>query len=139
MLDYTSDRVHSLVVNLLAFRNGFLLLLNSELEELLLLTQVLLYASTVVAGEELLRTVERSAAIIVREDLEVGVNDVVISIDIHRGVVAYDAVGSCFIEWPFIVWRFHRHFVFIQVLIHLMHHGVRRLQNVILHWLLRIS
>jgi hypothetical protein len=78
MLNYTPNGVHSLVIVL---ANRLVLVLYSKLNQLLLIAQLLLYA-TVVAVEQLLRTVEWSAAVVVWEYLEVSIDDVVASIDI---------------------------------------------------------
>jgi hypothetical protein len=51
------------------------------LDQLFLIAQLLLNA-TVVAVEQLLRTVEWSAAVVVWEYLEVSIDDIVASIDI---------------------------------------------------------
>jgi hypothetical protein len=78
MLNYTPNGVHSLVIVL---ANRLVLVLYSKLNQLLLIAQLLLYA-TVVAVEQLLRTIEWSAAVVVWEYLEVSIDDVVASIDI---------------------------------------------------------
>ena len=98
-------------------------ILYSQLDQLLLIIDLVIN-TTVVAIKKLLAAVERTTAIVVRKYLEIGVNDVIVAINIHRRVVAYDSVGCSLIKLPLIVWGVNWQFVLVHMLVELMNHRI---------------
>ena len=137
MLDYTANRVDSFVMVLVC---RLVLVLYSKLNQLLLTTQLLLYRAAVVV-KQLLWAVEWPAAVVVREYLEVSVDDVVAAIYIDWRVVADNSIGCILIEQPLVVRRIHRQFVLVEVLVQLVIHRVWGLQHLMMvkFWRLSIS
>lgn len=110
--------VNACLVRLLDSKHGFF-------------TLQLLIETAVVTVEQLLTAVEWPAAVVLWEDLEVSVYHIVVSAHIYWRIVANYAIGCCLIKLTLLVWRVHWQVLLIQMLIQLVSHRIRTLQNLV--------
>lgn len=83
----------------------------------MLLIVDLVINAAVVTVEQLLTAVERTTAIVVWKYLEVGVDNVIVAIHIHRRVITYDPIGCSFVKLPLIARGVYWQFVLVRMLI----------------------